>query len=99
MCGKKEGMNEIAEKLKALRLENSLNFKQLAVKAGCTGLSFTAPGGGAYKSFDYDPEENCIGASVAGYAGALFAMVTEFVLPTIFGFGFATDFLIWVAMG
>jgi ABC-type branched-subunit amino acid transport system permease subunit len=44
-------------------------------------------------------EENCIGVSVAGYAGALFAMVNEFVSPTIFGFGFSTDFLIWVAMG
>ncbi len=91
-------MNEIAEKLKALRLENSLNFKQLAVKAGCTGLSFTAPGE-AYESFDYDPEENCIGASVAGLAGALFSTVTEFLSPTIFGFGFETVVLIWVALG
>lgn len=98
MCGKKEGINEIAEKLKALRLENSLKLKQLAAKAGCTGLSLTALEG-ACKSFDYDPEENCIGASMAGLAGALFATVTEFVSPTIFGFGFSTDFLIWVAMG
>lgn len=50
-------MNEISEKLKALRLENSLNLKQLAAKAGCTGLSLTALLG-ACKSFDYDPGEN-----------------------------------------
>ena len=35
-------MNEISEKLKALRLENSLNLKQLTAKAGCIGLSLTA---------------------------------------------------------
>lgn len=43
-------MNEIAEKLKALRLENSLNLKELAVKAGCTGLSLTALEGHANSS-------------------------------------------------
>ena len=36
MRRKKEGMKEIAEKLKALRLENRLTLKQLAAKAGCT---------------------------------------------------------------
>jgi branched-chain amino acid transport system permease protein/urea transport system permease protein len=40
-----------------------------------------------------------IGAAVAGLAGALFAAVTEFVSPTILGFGLSTEVLIWVALG
>jgi branched-chain amino acid transport system permease protein/urea transport system permease protein len=40
-----------------------------------------------------------IGAAVAGLAGALFAAVTEFVSPTMLGFGLSTEVLIWVALG
>jgi branched-chain amino acid transport system permease protein/urea transport system permease protein len=40
-----------------------------------------------------------LGAAVAGLAGALFAAVTEFVSPTMLGFGFSTEVLIWVALG
>jgi branched-chain amino acid transport system permease protein/urea transport system permease protein len=40
-----------------------------------------------------------IGAAVAGLAGALFAVVTEFVSPTMIGFGMSTEVLIWVALG
>jgi branched-chain amino acid transport system permease protein/urea transport system permease protein len=40
-----------------------------------------------------------VGAAVAGLAGALFAAVTEFVSPTMLGFGFSTEVLIWVALG
>jgi urea transport system permease protein len=40
-----------------------------------------------------------IGASVAGLAGAFFAPVTEFVSPTMLGFSFSTEVLIWVALG
>ena len=39
------------------------------------------------------------GAAVAGLAGALFAAVTEFVSPTMLGFGLSTEVLIWVALG
>jgi urea transport system permease protein len=39
------------------------------------------------------------GAAVAGLAGALFAVVTEFVSPTMLGFGLSTEVLIWVALG
>ena len=39
------------------------------------------------------------GAAVAGFAGALFAPVTEFVSPTILGFILSTEVLIWVALG
>ena len=37
--------------------------------------------------------------AVAGLAGALFAAVTEFVSPTMLGFGLSTEVLIWVALG
>jgi branched-chain amino acid transport system permease protein/urea transport system permease protein len=40
-----------------------------------------------------------VGAAVAGLAGALFAAVTEFVSPTMLGFGLSTEVLIWVALG
>jgi len=40
-----------------------------------------------------------LGAAVAGLAGALFAAVTEFVSPTMLGFGLSTEVLIWVALG
>jgi len=40
-----------------------------------------------------------IGAAVAGLAGALNAVVTEFVSPTMLGFGLSTEVLIWVALG
>ncbi len=40
-----------------------------------------------------------VGAAVAGLAGALFAVVTEFVSPTMIGFGMSTEVLIWVALG
>ena len=40
-----------------------------------------------------------IGAAVAGLAGDLFAAVTEFVSPTMLGFGLSTEVLIWVALG
>jgi len=40
-----------------------------------------------------------IGAAVAGLAGALNAVVTEFVSPTMMGFGLSTEVLIWVALG
>lgn len=40
-----------------------------------------------------------IGASIAGLAGAFFAPVTEFVSPTMLGFTFSTEVLIWVALG
>jgi branched-chain amino acid transport system permease protein/urea transport system permease protein len=40
-----------------------------------------------------------MGAAVAGLAGALFAAVTEFVSPTMLGFGLSTEVLIWVALG
>ncbi len=40
-----------------------------------------------------------MGAAVAGLAGALFAVVTEFVSPTMIGFGLSTEVLIWVALG
>ena len=40
-----------------------------------------------------------IGAAVAGLAGALFAAVTEFVSPTMLGFGLSTEVLIWVSLG
>ena len=40
-----------------------------------------------------------IEAGVAGLAGALFAAVTEFVSPTMLGFGLSTEVLIWVALG
>lgn len=39
------------------------------------------------------------GAAVAGLAGALFAAITEFVSPTMLGFGLSTEVLIWVALG
>lgn len=39
------------------------------------------------------------GAAVAGFAGALFAPVTQFVSPTILGFVLSTEVLIWVALG
>ena len=52
-----------------------------------------------YNSANYKILIFCIGASVAGLAGALFATVTEFVSPTIIGFGFSTEVLIWVALG
>jgi urea transport system permease protein len=40
-----------------------------------------------------------IGASVAGISGVLFAITTEFVSPTLIGFGLSTEVLIWVALG
>lgn len=40
-----------------------------------------------------------IGAVVAALAGILFAMVAEFVSPTLTGFGLSTEVLIWVALG
>jgi branched-chain amino acid transport system permease protein/urea transport system permease protein len=52
-----------------------------------------------YNSANYKIGIFCIGASVAGLAGALFATVTEFVSPTMIGFGFSTEVLIWVALG
>jgi len=52
-----------------------------------------------YNSANYKILIFSIGASVAGLAGALFATVTEFVSPTIIGFGFSTEVLIWVALG
>jgi urea transport system permease protein len=52
-----------------------------------------------YNSANYKILIFCIGASVAALAGALFATVTEFVSPTIIGFGFSTEVLIWVALG
>jgi len=52
-----------------------------------------------YNSANYKILIFCIGGSVAGLAGALFATVTEFVSPTIIGFGFSTEVLIWVALG
>jgi len=36
VCGQDEGVKEIAEKLKALRLANHMTLKELAQKAGCT---------------------------------------------------------------
>jgi urea transport system permease protein len=52
-----------------------------------------------FNSANYKIVTFSIGASVAGLAGALFATVTEFVSPTILGFGFSTEVLIWVALG
>ena len=52
-----------------------------------------------FNSANYKIATFSIGASVAGLAGALFATVTEFVSPTILGFGFSTEVLIWVALG
>lgn len=40
-----------------------------------------------------------IGAAVAGLSGVLFAVSTEFVSPTLIGFGLSTEVLIWVALG
>jgi urea ABC transporter permease protein UrtC len=40
-----------------------------------------------------------IGAAVAGLSGTLFAVITEFVSPTLIGFGLSTEVLIWVALG
>jgi urea transport system permease protein len=40
-----------------------------------------------------------ISGAIAGLAGALFAVVAEFVSPTIMGFGLSTEVLIWVALG
>jgi urea transport system permease protein len=52
-----------------------------------------------FNSANYKIATFSIGASVAGLAGALFSTVTEFVSPTILGFGFSTEVLIWVALG
>ncbi len=52
-----------------------------------------------YNSARYKIVVFTIGASVAGFAGALFATVTEFVSPTMLGFAFSTEVLIWVALG
>jgi urea ABC transporter permease protein UrtC len=40
-----------------------------------------------------------IGAAVAALSGVLFAVVTEFVSPTLIGFSLSTEVLIWVALG
>ncbi len=52
-----------------------------------------------YNSARYKITIFAVGASVAGLAGALFAPVTEFVSPTMLGFSFSTEVLIWVALG
>jgi urea transport system permease protein len=52
-----------------------------------------------FNSANYKIATFSIGASVAGLAGALFASVTQFVSPTILGFAFSTEVLIWVALG
>jgi len=52
-----------------------------------------------YNSARYKIVIFAIGAAVAGLAGALFAAVTEFVSPTMLGFGLSTEVLIWVALG
>ncbi len=52
-----------------------------------------------YNSARYKIVVFTIGASVAGLAGAFFATVTEFVSPTMLGFAFSTEVLIWVALG
>jgi len=40
-----------------------------------------------------------IGAAIAALSGVLFAVVTEFVSPTLIGFSLSTEVLIWVALG
>ena len=40
-----------------------------------------------------------IGAGVAAISGVLFAVTTEFVSPSLIGFGLSTEVLIWVALG
>ena len=52
-----------------------------------------------YNSADYKIIIFAISGGVAGLSGALFAAVTEFVSPTILGFGLSTEVLIWVALG
>jgi ABC-type branched-subunit amino acid transport system permease subunit len=56
------------------------------------------------ESFGYNSARHkiitfAIGASVAALSGALFAIVTEFVSPTLIGFSLSTEVLIWVALG
>ncbi|MEN8243853.1 MAG: branched-chain amino acid ABC transporter permease [Thermodesulfobacteriota bacterium] len=56
------------------------------------------------ESFGYNSAQHkiitfAIGAAVAALSGALFAIVTEFVSPTLIGFGLSTEVLIWVALG
>jgi len=56
------------------------------------------------ESFGYNSAQHkiitfAIGASVAALSGALFAIVTEFVSPTLIGFSLSTEVLIWVALG
>lgn len=52
-----------------------------------------------FNSASYKITTFSIGGSLAGLAGALFATVTQFVSPTMLGFGFSTEVLIWVALG
>ena len=52
-----------------------------------------------FNSANYKIAAFSIGASIAALAGALFSTVTQFVSPTILGFVFSTEVLIWVALG
>lgn len=56
------------------------------------------------ESFGYNSARHkiitfAIGAAVAALSGALFAIVTEFVSPTLIGFSLSTEVLVWVALG
>ncbi len=56
------------------------------------------------ESFGYNSAQHkiitfAISAATAALSGALFAIVTEFVSPTLIGFGLSTEVLIWTALG
>ncbi|PWL16303.1 branched-chain amino acid ABC transporter permease [Falsochrobactrum shanghaiense] len=41
----------------------------------------------------------CIGAGIAGFAGALFAAWGNFIGPSVFSLGFSAQVIVWVVMG